>query len=1646
MLDLSVKKYNQEGDMAHEYRPLRNKLLSGQQTEENIKAKDLTDFRTKEISVDLNNPLNIECQPSYDGTVNLIINDDSHPPRIINSRFTTIEDNRYRIINRNQKEQTNIYEENLIDQQTRLFRNIQQIPRIQLKSVDYFGQLKGGNYTFYVKFADNDFNKTDVVCESGQISIFNGTLSSPKTITGTLQDERTDKAISIRINNIDTSFQKVYLYYTRETSDPNGARITESAMIKEPYDIKNSYLDITVNGFEEVQEINEEELNIKYLYVDRVKTQAQNQGMLFFGNVEMTTVEPRDFQNLSLYINVGLVQTQESIGYVKTDYNIKEDDDSEMTEYYNPQNIYYNLGYWPDEMYRLGIVYIMRDDSLSEVFNLRGIKFDSYSNPYSTNNIASDSTYANWSPDIVAKFELDINGLVQFKSEQNEDDTITYYFLNLSTGEITTSKTFKSSGKYKWFKKWEETTNEEDKLIINYEIISDFGECSINYIPKDDFIANTSNQSNIMGVFKLPNNLPIWDHTDKTTKPWGFKIWFPDGLQAKLRSMGVKGFFIVRQKRIPTILCQGLSVGIDRAGHIPMLPIFDVDNDENPTQITGIHYITEGFLDPSGTLSTIFKKKISDNKATSALLTIDAPCNPHLQSTFDGSEYTLQEYEPRIIRDSDNRIFAAEYENELLRQYYHGNSISTYDWQSKSLNKVNTVYVAGDVPFKYMANQSFSTRCGAAEEVKQISFFDEQDYAADNRNLLRGIWCPILGLGSSIKDGWIYNVKIRNFSNVFEQEYFKVRGNDNSPFYAITDRYSIDTVFTENAPLKAFRGDCYTCTVSMRIQRNFTDSDVPTNEIIIDPNTWKNNYNGYNTTDEDAWLSINRGDVNTCPMGHWITWKCFSNYNLGLRSPDFTNVEEMALMGNARSFYPITGVSTSPANKIEESWKLNEGYSATVSKKSFLPVQDVPYVRDIFDTRIMFSNVQQDDAFQNAYRIFQGLSFKDMDRQYGAIVKLITWGSNLLAIFEHGITIIPVNEKALMATNTGQSIHMYGAGVLQNQMTVISQDYGSIWPESIIRTPIGVYGVDTYAKKIWRFSADNNLELISDAKIQRFLNDHIRLKEKDKYPTVALRNVKSHYNNYKGDIMFTFYNDTEDEEWNICYNERLDKWSTRYSWIPLYSENVNNIYYSLDKKRAQLLSYIYDNIHASTGIISTSVDNNQWKDTNANHEIEISVNGYSFYKYFRYQINSVKSSYINNEEIEEIINIPLYQQQNDENYYLDKDCQQLAITVNQNSKIISEENSNKVVLDPAYKVGKFTLSSNLLDYNGHTLYYLTFVVNAIPYSTITVNTTGNYEENDSEEGTSNITVSVGNQFDTIFGIVVTDPTKTIEPEYNQLMRNGFYVHGRAGVFDEIDYFDENRSKDNQIMPTTWYDKQEPFEFEFVVNEPTGLHKIFNNLVIISNNVQPSEIEYEIVGDVYGFNKAGIFWKQNKNYWEKREDPDTSKEWGDYNTPIKLLPKKGMPFISESPYKDKDPNPTNGSQRLPWIKNDPAKTSEDFKNTTVEWDPILNQYLLKTNQKCYDIKNYGRMRGNITYKEDAWYLTIDPILFRKADHPTIESEEPLVYGKTEYETGNKALDYKSTRIRDKWCKIRIKYTGKDLVLISAIKTMIMTSYS
>jgi hypothetical protein len=56
----------------------------------------------------------------------------------------------------------------------------------------------------------------------------------------------------------------------------------------------------------------------------------------------------------------------------------------------------------------------------------------------------------------------------------------------------------------------------------------------------------------------------------------------------------------------------------------------------------------------------------------------------------------------------------------------------------------------------------------------------------------------------------------------------------------------------------------------------------------------------------------------------------------------------------------------------------------------------------------------------------------------------------------------------------------------------------------------------------------------------------------------------------------------------------------------LYSENVNNVFYSLDKKRAEILAVIFDNRHGKRGITTS---NNEW-DLSGNFTTDIVINDY----------------------------------------------------------------------------------------------------------------------------------------------------------------------------------------------------------------------------------------------------------------------------------------------------------------------------------------------------------------------------------------------------------------------------------------------------
>ena len=235
----------------------------------------------------------------------------------------------------------------------------------------------------------------------------------------------------------------------------------------------------------------------------------------------------------------------------------------------------------------------------------------------------------------------------------------------------------------------------------------------------------------------------------------------------------------------------------------------------------GEEYQTEGFLTKSRLLSQTFEDRIksTDIKECSGLLCLDANVNKMLQSTFDGSDFMLQPVgraEGTISRKS--------------RHYY----LSNLEQSENGKVHINSpvIFVNSDVPYKYANGFSYSTRCGSGEDVSQFSFFGGISYGEENHRLVRGIYCPFLGVGGSLIDSNIYNIKIPNYSTAKMKDYFQIRGNNIAPFFAISDRYLLD-----NPEVEVYRGDCYTNTVTIRLNRNFVDSDVPVNEHILDNNT-----------------------------------------------------------------------------------------------------------------------------------------------------------------------------------------------------------------------------------------------------------------------------------------------------------------------------------------------------------------------------------------------------------------------------------------------------------------------------------------------------------------------------------------------------------------------------------------------------------------------------------------------------------------------------------------------------------------------------------------------------------------------------------------------------------------------------------------
>lgn len=1557
------------GNIVYEYNPLRNYRLSSDTVinGELVEAGSIVDLDTDGFNFSLNNPLEIDAQSSYDGSVNLIFNDNRNIPRLVNSRFSVLQNNTYEVVDRIGNNDTNLYDSEQFDLDTSLYKRVNTIPTITFNSVLPSGNLKVGNYVIYIKYADADGNETDFVGESGIISCFIGGDRDPFSIDGGFRDQLASKSISLTVSDIDSSYDYIKVYYTRSTSDVDSNRVVTAHEIDRKFPVRNNSCNVIITGSEETKDIPVSDINIQYSIIDKAKSQTVCQNMLFLGNSCKPDMMYKDLSDISLRLLPYLIESDSERFIGKTSYDYSDlSDQSYSHEYYNTLNIYNKVGYWNEEIYRFGVVYIMKDGSLSPVYNIRGK-----------------------------------NGIPKFEELQSA-----YLQSDL----------------------WKYENNEKVR----------------NYIPIDELtfdVSGTSYLENAKGVLRI--------NTDSDSrKVYGIGIAIPTEVSEYLNTL-VQGLFIVRQKRIPTILAQAYVMPRDLEAEVPLINY-------------GGSYIAERFLDNDRKLNESYLPRlytISDMARVNRSAKVAICPEYDVRQSYFNHLFTGTEY---VVRKADIQPSMTTLSRDIYndRHYYVDNY---YGRREEQFSRAKIIGVGDNVPIAAVEDYNFRGRAGEAEEGFRFRYIESKNKEKEATNLIRGAYSPYLGIiGDQVTIGSIINIYIPGYSEAQMSTYFNTRYEDNSPYYSVSSRLSLANIdsllslqkaggdlYTYTVP--CYRGDCYICNFTHRLNRNFQDPSAPTNDEVVDENTWKDNYDTENTENN---AKINRGDVNAIQLGSWITFKVCSSYNLSIRSLDPSYPTEEGLTGLKRGFYPLQELSPAGATKIPESSVINGGYSSTTSEKQAFTLPDVPYIKNRFDTRIMYSDISVGDAFKNGFRVFQMTHYRDYPRTYGGIMKMIELFGNILCIFEHGIALIPVNERAVAGEGSGGNVFINTSNVLPENPKMLSDTYGTQWPESVIQTPYFVYGVDTVGKKIWRTNGDQ-FEIISDFKIQEFLNENITLSEREMTPIIGVRNVKGHYNAFKQDVMFTFYDDLygfEEKVWNICYNEVMQKFITFYSWVPSYSANIDNIHFSFNRDTSKWISKL-----ASSGSLSTSADGivlsnvviDDWetKDDmkltklglvnrslpntqNTGLEIELTYeivkDNFGMYKHFKIITEGEKQNKVSYLALKEDFEwtVPVVQ--------LNLQC----------------------TID--YLYSSESAPQDLDDYVAGWKDYVTY--NAGLYQSSIAITKQEVLDNGVNEGLN----------------LTTD----------------FWKHGQSGIIDIKD----------KIKPCYWYGKQHPFEYEFVVVDNPATHKIFENLQIVSNKAVPDSFHYEVVGESYEFHE------DKKNMYIRQE---ATKDFYQYNGSDILYNRNFLDLRGKQRDILRNWKPTGQKVKSTMFplyyarvdtfneiedyykgKTAPNKDYVNLSGSEIVYNEKLDEFRVWTHAKAADIKDprIGRLRGNMNYQGDVWNIQINPIIFVQRNEPAwntakltketidkvpisvgnspipndlkgfdITSETPvedympqdlidLGYGPEDIDTSDWWSGRKEARLRDKYIKIRVRYTGEELAIITALKTLYTISYA
>lgn len=204
--------------------------------------------------------------------------------------------------------------------------------------------------------------------------------------------------------------------------------------------------------------------------------------------------------------------------------------------------------------------------------------------------------------------------------------------------------------------------------------------------------------------------------------------------------------------------------------------------------------------------------------------------------------------------------------------------------------------------------------------------------------------------------------------------------------------------------------------------------------------------------------------------GQYVQVILESEYNGGVRDID--------TIGSTTAAIPISINVSKDSIRTPLTYKYNLNLSRQNFQKVFFPKVQYSFVQNDFKARIIYSDIKIYNSDQAGFDIFRVGNFYDLEENRYGITKLAIAGDNLYAIQEKGITYIPTGSRQIEQTDGGTLSVVSGEFI--GRPNIIDSVRGSQHIRGIVQTGNVIYIPDNINKSVYVLSGQELKPITED--------------------------------------------------------------------------------------------------------------------------------------------------------------------------------------------------------------------------------------------------------------------------------------------------------------------------------------------------------------------------------------------------------------------------------------------------------------------------------------------------------------------------------------------------------------------------------------